>query len=298
MALSIKEGEPLCKYDGDEIIRVSQKPHDGEMDLEKIADIIERWLKKHNTTIDVKKLKQYLLNDDEPPKKEKKMRKIWKQITDELNNKAIEVDKGEMLPCFNKKDPEGNRKVFYISGMSGSGKSTLASKIVKDYHKEYPRNRVLLFSNKDTDPAFDKLDYLRRIELSEDLVEEPINLEELRNSLIIFDDTEFVKSKPLAKELERIANLILQQGRSFKINMIFITHQLTNYKETRIILNEATSITCFPNYTNLYTLKRVFKLYFGFTDEDVQRLIDTQSRWVCISKMPKAVIYDRGCYLY
>lgn len=298
MALTIaKKGIPIARYDKDEFIRYTEQPHEGEMDLEKIADIVERWMKHFNTTIDVKKLKQYLLNDEEPPKKEKKMRKIWRQIVDELNNRCVVIKDGSFLPCFDSKNPEKDRKVFYIAGMSGSGKSTFASKLIDDYIKQYPRGRLWLFSNKDADPALDKHKKLVRIQLDESLVDEPLNLEELRNSLIIYDDVEFTKNKALDRELERVRDLILQQGRSFGIQMIYIVHQLSNYKSSRIILNECHSITVFPSHVNRNQLDRVLTLYFGLSKEDIDRIEDMKSRAVTINKFPKCVIGEKEIFL-
>ena len=49
--------------------------------------------------------------------------------------------------------------------------------------------------------------------------------------LVVFDDVEYNSSKDIDKELDRIRDLILQQGRSYRCSFIYISHQANNYKQ-------------------------------------------------------------------
>jgi len=180
--------------------------------------------------------------------------------------------------------------------MSGSGKSYYAGQLVESYNKIYPSNKVFLFSNKEEDPALDK-HKLIRIKLDDSLVEDPIKLKELENSCVIFDDVEAIPSKKLAIELDRLRDLILQQGRSLKVNFIYIAHIANNHSKTRTILNEMHSITIFPAMTTKYSLKYLLERYFGFDKEQIRKINGLPSRWVTIYKAPFVALHEQGAYL-
>ena len=218
-----------------------------------------------------------------------------KGLLDGTQGKEIMLkEDGYLQPIF---DTTKERQVFYITGMSGSGKSTYVSKLVEIYHKLYPRNRVYLFSNKPEDPVLDKFNYLKRVKIDESMVDDPIELKELENSLVIFDDIEAIPNKKLANEMDRIRDLILQQGRSYKISFCYVSHLANNYKQTRTILNECHAITIFPGMCTKYSLKYLLDRYFGFGKEDLKKLLGLPSRWVTIYKAPVFVMYDKGGYL-
>ena len=212
------------------------------------------------------------------------------------NNKDSEIVlmDGVLVPMF---DETLERQVFMISGMSGSGKSYYTSSLCRTYKKQYPLNKIILFSNKPEDPAFDSLEYIERIVINEDLMTDPITLNELRDSLVIFDDVEYSTNKEVDKELDRIRDLILQQGRSYKCSFAYITHQSNNYKATRTILNECNSITVFPAMVTRYSLNYLLGNYFGFSKDQINKIVKLPSRFVTIYKSPPLVLYSTGAYL-
>jgi len=208
--------------------------------------------------------------------------------------KEIILSSGEMKPII---DTTKERQVFYITGMSGSGKSTYVSKIAEVYNKLYPKNQIYLFSNKPEDKVLDQYKYIKRVKLDQSLVDDPIQLPELKNSLVIFDDIEAIPNKSLSNEMDRLRDMILQQGRSYKISFCYISHLANNYKQTRTILNECHSITIFPAMCTKYSLKYLMDKYFGFGKNDLNKLLSLPSRWVTISKAPVFVLYEKGGYL-
>jgi DNA segregation ATPase FtsK/SpoIIIE-like protein len=71
---------------------------------------------------------------------------------------------------------------------------------------------VILLSSLDCDETLDRAnEYIRRIQMSS-LVENPLSLDELRDSLVIFDDCEALPDDE-AKAAESALNLIATQGR-------------------------------------------------------------------------------------
>lgn len=194
-------------------------------------------------------------------------------------------------------DPNIERLVFYITGMSGSGKSTLTGELMENYHKLFPKNEVYLFSNKTEDPALDRHKFMTRVPMEEDLYENPLDLDMIRDSLVIFDDVEAISDKKLSAEIDRLKDLILQQGRSYRICFIYISHLANDYRRTRTILNEAHSITVFPQMCSAYSLKYLLEKYLGFDRKNIEKLLNLPSRAVTIFKAPIAVVYSQGCYL-
>lgn len=216
------------------------------------------------------------------------------KLLDNGKDKEIVLIDGEVKPMF---DTSIERSVFMVAGMSGSGKSTYTAQLCKTYHRQYPKNNIVLFSNKPEDPVFDRLSFVDRVVITDDLLKEPITLNELENSLVIFDDVECTTSKEIDKELIRISDLILQQGRSYKTSFVYISHQSNNYKATRNILNECHSVTIFPAMVTRYSLNYLLGKYFGFTKEVITKICKLPSRWVTIYKCPSVVLYRSGGYI-
>jgi ADP-heptose:LPS heptosyltransferase len=103
-------------------------------------------------------------------------------------------------------------------------KSTYTAGLCRTYKKQYPDNKIILFSNKPSDPVFDRLEYIERVVINEDLLEDPITLNELEDCLVVFDDVEYNTVKEIDKELDRIRDLILQQGTLLSVQFcVYIT---------------------------------------------------------------------------
>lgn len=58
----------------------------------------------------------------------------------------------------------------------------------------------------------------------------------------------------------------------------------TNYKKTRLILNEATHIVVYPMSTSYKALKNLLTNYVGVDEEDLTRHRKLGSRWICYKK--------------
>lgn len=300
MELSYTDGQPIAFYKKDGKVKIIHTTNTTtatpkKIDLDNVASLLEdviRNTKGRITNTNVEEL-GHALRTNEPPTN-KIMKNIYDDIVSKKGFKSITVNEGGIKPTFNKDE---ERKVIYISGMSGCGKSTFVSMMIDNYKRIFPDNRILFFSNKPTDPEIDKHEFVIRIELNEDIYNDPFTLDDLKNSLVVFDDTEYIKDKEINIELDRLRDLILQQGRSYHISFCYISHQLNNYRQSRIILNETHLCVLFPQMTTTYSLKYLLEKYFGFTKHDVAKLKTLPSRWVAINKMPPAVIHDKGVYM-
>lgn len=155
----------------------------------------------------------------------------------------------------------------------------------------------------DDDPAFDygagsdnsEIKYVR---IDESLVEDPIDPEELNKTLVIFDDIDTIPDKDQREYVTQLRNDLLETGRHVKCTMVNTSHHLTDYKRTRTLLNESTSVTFYPRMGGCSQIKRYLSVYAGMTRQQIDRILNLPSRWVTISRTaPMWVLYDRGCYL-
>jgi len=222
--------------------------------------------------------------------------------------KLLDLSKGKSISISGSFQPIPNedieREIIYTAGASGSGKSTWASKYIQEYNKCYPNNRIIIFSRIDHDKAYDDLykngkinQKPMRIKLDETLIDDPIELEELRNSICIFDDIDSMKEKDLQKEIYRLRSEILLQGRHFHITAIIMNHQIMDFKNTRDILNESHKIIMFPKSGSSYHIKRCLKEYCGVSEEDIKKIMKLPSRWFMIHRhYPNYIVSEHDAF--
>lgn len=206
-------------------------------------------------------------------------------------NKELIVHDGRVFHLPNPDFPER----LYVSGPSGSGKSTYCSYYLKFLRKMYPDKPFIIFSMIKEDEALDPLNP-RRIILDEELVENPIDAEELRNTIILFDDVDAISDKKLSKVVLNLRDQVLTMGRHYGIYCICTNHILTGGRETKVILNEATSFTLFPR--SGVNCKYLLERYCGMDKKQIDKIKQLPSRWVTIFKRyPMYVMYSSGIYM-
>ena len=117
---------------------------------------------------------------------------------------------------------------------------------MKKSKKDIP---IYLFSALPDDESLDSIKPLR-VQLDDSLLEDPIDIKEFENSVLIFDDIDAIPNRKIREEVIKIMNLGLEVGRLYKIIMVITNHLPTNGRDTRRILNEASSFTYFPHSAN------------------------------------------------
>jgi len=187
---------------------------------------------------------------------------------------------------------------IYISAPSGAGKSTFVGKWMKEYKKSHKDSPIYVFSTVDEDKALDKNNPIR-INLDEDLLEEPLEPVELEKSLVVFDDSDTIRQKEIRSYLALLRDHLLEVGRHYKIRLLITSHLLSNYAHTRRILNEATSVVVFPRAgTGTYHIKNFLKTYCGFDTIQTKKFINLPSRWVLVNRgYPQYVLHEHGAYI-
>jgi len=218
-----------------------------------------------------------------------------KMLKDASNDKAVELDDEgcfELLPSSSDK----KRDVFYIAGQSGSGKSYIAKQIASYYHKLFPDRGVYLISKLNEDATLDALKFLKRINI-QSLIDDYPELDEFENSCLIMDDFDTLTGEA-EKTVKKLIDDIAIMGRHTNTTMLCLSHYLTNYKATRLILNEATHIVVYPLSTSYHALHYLLKQYVGVDEEDLKRHRKLGSRWLMYKKgFPQYMISQKNAEL-
>jgi len=196
----------------------------------------------------------------------------------QFDNISIDGD-GEIMIS---PDKDMERSTMYVCGSAGSGKSYFISQYVQEYHKTFKNNMIYLISENDEDPAFDKLDYVKRI-IIDDLHDNPLDWKEFQDCLIIFDDIDSIKGK-LGKTVDELRDKLLKNSRKFKVSVISSSHDACGIK-LKSVLNESKIIVFFMlNYNR--SLKYLLENYLGMSKNVIQKLRKDShtSRWTAFVK--------------
>jgi hypothetical protein len=208
--------------------------------------------------------------------------KLYERIlSDEVQSKDVQIDSGafELIPS---PDPK-KREVYYIAGASGSGKSYIAKGLGEYYQKLFPDRSVYLISKLAEDSGtLDKMKPpAKRINI-QSLIDNYPDLDEFKNCMVIFDDYDTFTG-PAEKVVHKLIDDLATMGRHTNTTMCCLSHYLTNYKKTRLLLNEATHIVIYPMATSYHALSYLLKTHIGMTKDDI-RDIKKMGRWVCVYK--------------
>jgi len=201
--------------------------------------------------------------------------------------------KFQQIPSNNERD------VLYISAMSGSGKSYYTAEYVKQYHKKYPKHDVYLFSTIDDDKCLDTLKYIKRINIKgEAFFKSEVSAKDFEKACVIFDDCDVISDKHTKKKVFQILDEILQTGRHFHTTCVFTSHNATAGNQTKVILNEATSITIFPQTAGNKSLNYLCDQYLGLDKKQIHQLKQIEGRWATfIRAYPRCILTEKTAFL-
>ena len=202
-------------------------------------------------------------------------------IADEAKDTSITLPDDSQFEIVPSPDPK-KREVFYIAGASGSGKSYIAKGIASLYKQLHPSRNIYLISKLGEDSTLDSMTPKpKRINI-ETLIEDYPDLEEFKDCCVIFDDYDTFTGDH-EKVVHKLIDDLATMGRHTNTTMLCLSHYLTNYKKTRLLLNEATHIVVYPMATSFHALSYLLKTHIGMTKEDCRDL-KKMGRWVCVYK--------------
>lgn len=192
------------------------------------------------------------------------------------------------------------RDVLYIFGQSGSGKSFYVQMYAKNYKVMYPKNPIYVFSTlADDKEGLDKIKGIKRIKLDAEFINDAIiPTADFSNSLVIFDDVDNISDKKTKAVVWTYLNNMLQTGRHFNISVALTFHVSAGGNQTKMILNEATSLTFFPTTIGGRNLKYICDSYLGMEKEQIKKMKKIESRWLTIHKTyPKVILSEKTAFI-
>jgi hypothetical protein len=224
-------------------------------------------------------------------------------------NKFIYVKDNNSVKSFTCEDDETvqqipnvlkERDVIYCSGGSGAGKSYYIMLYVQCYKKLFKDREIYVFSGIEEDSgSLDQIKNLNRVKIfEEDFLESEFALEDFKDSLVIFDDLEMISSKKLKDKILKLQDSMLCGGRHKNITVCVANHSAANGKETKLIINEASTIVLYCKGLGSRVLKYVLDNYLGLDKKTIKKITKLESRWISIIKTyPMVCLYEKGGFI-
>ena len=200
----------------------------------------------------------------------------------------------------------GERLVMFVVGRNGCGKSTFTQKILMNYLKVYKNRKIILFSTQEFDDKLDKVfkDKINRVDLGEEFTNNPFTLDEIRNSICIFDDVDSIRDKKLKEALFKLRDDILKNGRSHTgdrnedIDIIITNHDVLGGHDTATMIRESFFYVVFPKGSTSHAINTICKKYSGLKNDQIRRIIDNPQRYVIIHNThPGYVLTEKEIFL-
>jgi len=194
-------------------------------------------------------------------------------------------------------DPNTERSITYITGASGSGKSTYIANLCKQYKKVYPKNEIYVFSALNEDESLDVIKP-NRICIDERMINDPLTVDDFKDSMVIFDDIDVISNKHLRESVYQVLNALLETGRHTRGSVCISNHLPTAGKDTRRVLNEAHSIVWFPHSGSGIGMRRLLCDYLGLEKDVNKKLKKMKTRWCCLFKnYPQILMTEHNIWL-
>jgi hypothetical protein len=210
-------------------------------------------------------------------------KRLYDRIVSEADaSKEIHLEGDSVFNLIPSPDPK-RREVWYVAGASGSGKSYIAKGYGEYYRKLFPDREVYLISKLTEDKTLDSMAGGKPHRISVDsLLEDYPEVSEFKDCMIIFDDIDCFEGAHL-KVVHQLIDDLAITGRHSNTTLFFLTHYITNYKKTRLIINEATHFVVYPQATSASALKYLLATHIGM-DIDAIKALRKMGRWVCVAK--------------
>ena len=217
-------------------------------------------------------------------------------VGDKKGLKKFTLPKGNQFQVLPNPDPT-KRDVIYCCGASGCGKSYFIKGMIECYRKLFPDRQVYLATQLEEDETLDSLKPpIKRIRISS-FLEKPPKIDEFEDCFFIADDFDTLPKAEL-NALWNVIDMIAIQGRHTRTSLAVISHYISNYKQTRLILNEAIKVIIYPQATSLGNLRYMLERKFGIDIDKIKEFKRMRTRWVCLYALyPQYYITETGAGL-
>lgn len=298
------KGKKLKLY-GENIFDDLGKP-DIIIDKKEYSDLLDKdFYKEQNITPAKRRKFNRILNGEDIVKKEElpaemveSLEEAQKIIENELRTRILFNDNSTKLFPL----PQKFSERIYVPAPSGSGKSTFIGEYIR-FLREMPKGKkrtIYIFSRVGEDEPLDKHKNVVRVPLEEEYFKQnPLNIDDFKNSILIFDDIDTIMNKSVVKYLRSFRDDVLETGRHFDISIISTSHLIANFLATRTLINEANAIVLFPRGSSFAAVASFLDRYMGFTKKQIRYVEKLPTRWIWFWKeYPKYAIHEKGAFIY
>jgi hypothetical protein len=293
----VVSGDPILENDAVSIVAILEPPNDPS-----------EFAKGHNKSLHGSSSK----DDDE--KKEKALppddEDIFLVLIDQSANPAllegaareVQIPPSQgMLVIF----PYPNRLPtdrfsLYCAGPTNCGKSTILAKTAEVWgllkrNKGKPIHIFCRGGDKDHDPAFrfikPKPYYFP---MDETILK--VKTDDLRDSLVIFDDVDVIPDKQICAHIMGIRADILQNGRKKFIDVMNSSHLVLDFNKTKLSVTESTVAVIFPTSGMQLQIERLMKCYMGLGKPMMEK-VKALKKWVAFTTIaPRIAIHSHGAF--
>jgi hypothetical protein len=233
--------------------------------------------------------------DPNHKKDDKDNKKGLKGVSNNVYFDKLELPKTQTFEHYPNTHTE--RQVLMIVGQSGSGKSYYLNQYMKNYKKAYKNKRPIYFiSNVAEDKSIDPK-VVKRVALNDTWLSEPLTVEDVKDSLVCFDDIEMIKDEGIKREVFKFINEILTTGRHTNTSCALIVHYANNKGYLRDFLNECHTFTYFPRSSNRGT-NYLLENYLGLDSKEIKKIKKMESRWATVYKnYPNCVLTEKNLFM-
>lgn len=197
----------------------------------------------------------------------------------------------KLFPVVDDKKPFS----LYVTGMRSSGKSYFTREFLKQNKRR--DTQIFLISPFEDDPSLKGLTLIKfNLGEIEEVLERQFTVFDFpENAIIVFDDIEGF-SKPENKKMNELRDQCLTVGRhvgDIGLSVISIVHNPMSGNSTKVPLRESTYFCLFPK-SNPRDVRVLLKTYAGYTEDKINEILNTNSRWCFVSKtVPSYWISER-----
>lgn len=209
----------------------------------------------------------------------------------------VDAPEGTRFQALPETEDEG-RQILLVTGPSGSGKSYFMRDYAQAYSKLFPERHMFLISALGKDTTLDELGHkLRRIDLNKLAADVPDSVVPWKNSLVLIDDVEGLDPVKTAA-VQRVQDLISSEGRHTNTTLLRASHLATDYKRTRLLLQEVHGFVLYPQSGAHSGYMYLLEKYGGFDKKEAKELLRTNARWIYVHhSFPKFMLTPTSCKL-
>lgn len=262
-----------------------------------IAKVIKKSDGNHIETLEDKKKRKKL----EKEKPERLIDLVSSDNLDELKQEVILEDGDESLQPLMVLHDQTCPNRMYIVGQSYCGKTFQAAKMAQDWVNIFPKSKVAYISfNEDDDKSCNdkNIENFVKINVTDDIVEDPISLDELHDKLVILDDIDGFSNPRVVKSLETLAKQCINQGRHKSIGTIICRQKLLDGHKSAFVLNGIHQIMCFPHSGSRHQVRKYLDKYLNLPKKKIERILNVPSRWCLINVCnPMYCVHERGAHI-